>query len=179
LSWEGRNPAECRPLPGRGKGSHFGGEFGRLGFLTEITLEELYPVLDRILDGKVETERRMRLNVAVIRQGEKAGEYTILNDAVISKTVLARIIHLRNNIDGAYVTTYRGDWGHHLHSHRFDRLFPCRRRPHRLSFPGLRPHHSHLPHTLTNRPLLIPDRATVEFILEPRKATFGSPWTVK
>ena len=56
----------------------------------------------------METERRMKLHVTVIRRGNKVGEYTVLNDVVISKSVLARIIHLRNSINGAYVTTYRG-----------------------------------------------------------------------
>jgi NAD+ kinase len=147
-----------------------GVNLGGLGFLTEITLEELYPVLDRILDGKVETERRMRLHVAVIRQGDKAGEYTILNDAVISKTVLARIIHLRNSVDGAYVTTYRGDGVIICTPTGSTAYSLAAGGP--IVYPSL---DSVLitpicPHTLTNRPLLIPDRATVEFILETEES---------
>ena len=157
---------------------HLGGEkvpilgvnLGGLGFLTEITLEELYPVLERTLDGRVETERRMRLNVAVFRQGEKVGEYTILNDAVISKTVLARIIHLRNSVDGAYVTTYRGDGVIICTPTGSTAYSLAAGGP--IVYPSL---DSVLitpicPHTLTNRPLLIPDRATVEFTLETEES---------
>ncbi|NWF55712.1 MAG: NAD(+)/NADH kinase [Syntrophaceae bacterium] len=147
-----------------------GVNLGGLGFLTEITLEELYPVLDRVLDGKVKTERRMRLKVVVIRQGEKVGEYTILNDAVISKTVLARIIHLRHSVDGVYVTTYRGDG--------IIICTPTGSTAYSLAAGGPIVYPSLdsvlitpiCPHTLTNRPLLIPDRATVEFILETEES---------
>ena len=147
-----------------------GVNLGGLGFLTEITLEELYPVLERTLDGKVETERRMRLHVAVIRQGEKVGEYTILNDAVISKTVLARIIHLRNSVNGAYVTTYRGDGVIICTPTGSTAYSLAAGGP--IVYPSL---DSVLitpicPHTLTNRPLLVPDRATVEFILETEES---------
>jgi NAD+ kinase len=86
-----------------------GVNLGGLGFLTEITLEELYPVLEQILAGKMETEKRMKLCATVLRKGQRVGEFSVLNDVVISKSVLARIINLRNSIDGAYVTTYRGD----------------------------------------------------------------------
>ncbi len=147
-----------------------GVNLGGLGFLTEITLEELYPVLDRVLDGKVKTERRMRLKVVVFRQGEKVGEYTILNDAVISKTVLARIIHLRHSVDGVYVTTYRGDG--------IIICTPTGSTAYSLAAGGPIVYPSLdsvlitpiCPHTLTNRPLLIPDRATVEFILETEES---------
>jgi len=147
-----------------------GVNLGGLGFLTEITLEELYPVLERTLEGKIETEKRMRLSASVIRRGDKVGEYAVLNDVVISKSVLARIIHLRNSIDGAYVTTYRGD-GVIISTPTGSTAYSLAAGG-PIVFPSM---DSILitpicPHTLTNRPLLVPDRATVEFILETEES---------
>jgi len=147
-----------------------GVNLGGLGFLTEITLEELYPVLERTLEGKVETEKRMKLSTTVIRQGRKEAQYTILNDVVISKSVLARIIHLRNSINGVYVTTYRGD-GVIIST-------PTGSTAYSLAAGGPIVHPSMdsvlitpiCPHTLTNRPLLVPDQATVEFTLETEES---------
>ncbi len=169
LGGDGTLLSAARHLSGE-KVPLLGVNLGGLGFLTEITLEELYPVLERIRDGKMETGRRMRLNVTVIRQGEKVGEYIILNDAVISKTVLARIIHLRNSVDGAYVTTYRGDGVIICTPTGSTAYSLAAGGP--IVYPSL---DSVLitpicPHTLTNRPLLIPDRATVEFILETEES---------
>lgn len=143
-----------------------GVNLGGLGFLTETTLEEIYPVLERILEGKVQTERRMKLCATVLRKGEKVIENTVLNDVVITKSVLARIIHLRSSINGAYVSTYRGD-GVIIST-------PTGSTAYSLAAGGPIVHPSMdsilitpiCPHTLTNRPLLIPDQARVEFTLE-------------
>jgi len=147
-----------------------GVNLGGLGFLTEITLEELYPVLERILEGKMQVEKRMKLSAIVLRGGERFGEYSVLNDVVISKSVLARIINVRSNIDGAYVTTYRGD-GVILAT-------PTGSTAYSLAAGGPIVHPSMdsilitpiCPHALTNRPLLIPDRATVELTLESEES---------
>jgi len=147
-----------------------GVNLGGLGFLTEITLEELYPVLERILEGKVEIEKRMKLHATVFRQGEKVGEYTVLNDAVISKSVLARVIHLRSSVNGAYVTTYRGD-GVIISTPTGSTAYSMA-----AGGPIVYPTMDSVlitpicPHTLTNRPLLIPDEATVEFTLETEES---------
>jgi NAD+ kinase len=147
-----------------------GVNLGGLGFLTEITLEEVYPVLERVLQGKVEIESRMRLCAKVIRQDHAAGEYFVLNDVVITKSVLARIINLRNRIDSSYVTTYRGD-GIIISTPTGSTAYSLAAGG-PIVFPAL---DSILitpicPHTLTNRPLLIPDHATIEFILESEES---------
>ena len=60
-----------------------GVNLGGLGFLTEITLEELFPLLGDILGGELRLSPRMMLSVHVHRQGERVAAYTVLNDAVI------------------------------------------------------------------------------------------------
>ena len=143
-----------------------GVNLGGLGFLTEITLEEVYPVLEEIFAGKMETEERMRLCATVIRQGQEISEYSVLNDAVITKSVLARIFHLRSSIDGVYVTTYRGD-GVIISTPTGSTAYSLAAGG-PIVYPTL---NSILitpicPHALTNRPLLIPDQGKVEFVLE-------------
>ncbi|MFQ5900086.1 MAG: NAD(+)/NADH kinase [Thermodesulfobacteriota bacterium] len=86
-----------------------GVNLGGLGFLTEITLDELYQVLESVLNGEFETEERMMLSIRVVRWGEEIANYTALNDVVINKGTLARIIDLETKIDGEYVNTYRAD----------------------------------------------------------------------
>lgn len=147
-----------------------GVNLGGLGFLTEITLEELYPVLEQILAGKIETEKRMKLSATVLRKGERVSEFSVLNDVVISKSVLARIINLRNSINGAYVTTYRGD-GVIISTPTGSTAYSLA-----AGGPIIYPSMDSIlitpicPHALTNRPLLIPDRATVEFTLESEES---------
>jgi len=147
-----------------------GVNLGGLGFLTETTLEELYPILERILEGTTETEKRMKLCAAVLRGGEQVSEYSVLNDVVISKSVLARIINLRNSINGAYVTTYRGD-GVIVSTPTGSTAYSLA-----AGGPIIYPSMDSIlitpicPHALTNRPLLIPDRATVEFTLESEES---------
>ncbi len=147
-----------------------GVNLGGLGFLTEITLEELYPVLERTLEGKIETEKRMKLITTVLRGGKKEAEYTVLNDAVISKSVMARMIYLRNNINGIYVTTYRGD-GVIVSTPTGSTAYSLA-----AGGPIVYPSMDSVlitpicPHTLTNRPLLIPDKASVDFTLETEES---------
>ena len=87
-----------------------GVNMGGLGFLTEISLEDLYPCLeDHFLPGKFEVDERMILSVSLIREGETVWRENVLNDAVINKGALARIAELTTWIDAEYLTTYRAD----------------------------------------------------------------------
>lgn len=82
---------------------------GSLGFLTEIALPELYEVLEKVLNGQFEYEPRMLLNACLWRGDEKVGEYHVLNDVVINKGVLARIVNLEVRVNNQHMTSYRAD----------------------------------------------------------------------
>ncbi len=141
-----------------------GVNLGALGFLTEVTLEELYSTLEGVLQGTYEVTRRILLSSAVRREGERVAEYVALNDAVIHKSDLARIIELETWIDDQYVTTFRAD-GLIIST-------PTGSTAYGLSAGGpiVYPTLGALvvtpicPHTLTFRPLVIPDAATVKIV---------------
>jgi len=134
---------------------------GGLGFLTEVSLGELYPSLEQILAGDFEVEERLMLSARLCREGEVCWEELVLNDAVINKGALARIVELTTWIDGEYLTTYRADG--------LIVATPTGSTAYTLSaggpiaYPTLR----HLillpicPFTLSNRPLILPDTVTV------------------
>jgi len=146
-----------------------GVNLGGLGFLTEISLEELYPVLEKVLQGDFEINERDVMNASVIRKGESAAEFTVLNDAVINKGALARIIDLEITINGKYLTTFRSD-GLIIST-------PTGSTAYNLSaggpivYPSL---HTLIitpicPHTLTNRPIVIPDDVRVRAVLKSKE----------
>ncbi len=82
---------------------------GGLGFLTEISANACFRQLEHILKGDFEIEERMRLRVTVWRHGTESFSHRVLNDAVINKGALARIVDLEASIDGHFLTHYRGD----------------------------------------------------------------------
>jgi NAD+ kinase len=145
-----------------------GVNLGGLGFLTEITLDELYPVLERVLRDDFEINERDVLNAEVIRRGERIAEFIVLNDAVINKGALARIIDLETTINGEYLSTFRSD-GLIIST-------PTGSTAYNLSaggpivFPSL---HTIIitpicPHTLTIRPIIIPDHVRIRALLKSR-----------
>jgi NAD+ kinase len=154
-------------------GSHevpiLGVNLGGLGFLTEIRLEELYRVLERVIQGDFVTDERVVFHAAVIRRGERLAEFIVLNDAVINKGALARIIDLETTINGEYLTTFKSD-GLIIST-------PTGSTAYNLSaggpivYPSL---HCIIitpicPHTLTNRPIMIPDDVEVRAILKSKQ----------
>jgi NAD+ kinase len=86
-----------------------GVNLGSLGFLTEITTQELFPVLERILSGEYQLSDRLMLDVTVTRNCEKIVQHQVLNDVVINKGALARIVDIKVWVNGAYLTTYKAD----------------------------------------------------------------------
>jgi NAD+ kinase len=86
-----------------------GVNLGALGFLAEIDLAELFPTLESVLADRFRIESRMRLEVSVDHDGSEVARYLALNDAVIAKTELSRIVDLETRADGFEVTTYHAD----------------------------------------------------------------------
>ena len=86
-----------------------GVNFGSLGFLTEITLDDLYPSLEAVLDGIAPIEDRMMLRARTLRRGKVFADELVLNDVVITKAALSRIIELAVSVGGDSVMRVRAD----------------------------------------------------------------------
>lgn len=86
-----------------------GVNLGTLGFLTEIAVEELFPVLESTVAGKGTFQRRTLLHTTVSRKGETIADYFAINDVVITKEALARIFGVDMELDGAPAAQLRGD----------------------------------------------------------------------
>ena len=135
---------------------------GSLGFLAEISIEELYPTLENILAGKFEIENRMLLNACIWRDGEKVEDHNVLNDVVINKGAVARIINLQVLVNEQYMTSYRADG--------LIIATPTGSTAYSLSAGGPIIHPSMhtlvlspiCPFTLTNRSILIPDQSIIQ-----------------
>jgi len=145
-----------------------GVNLGGLGFLTEIHSEELHRVVERVLRGDYEVDERDVLRASVIRKGERVAEFIVMNDAVINKGALARIIDLETTVNGQYVATFQAD-GLIIST-------PTGSTAYNLSaggpivYPSL---HTLVitpicPHTLTNRPIVIPDDVEVRASLRSK-----------
>ena len=135
---------------------------GSLGFLAEISIDELYPTLENILAGKFEIENRMLLNACIWRNGEKVEDHNVLNDVVINKGAVARVISLQVLVNGQYMTSYRADG--------LIIATPTGSTAYSLSAGGPIIHPSMhtlvlspiCPFTLTNRSILIPDQSIIQ-----------------
>ncbi len=138
---------------------------GSLGFMTEVTLDELYPALDRVLEGRFITEERMMMDMMVAREGSSPISFRALNDVVINKGTISRVIELEVRVDDQYVSTFRAD-GLIVAS-------PTGSTAYNLSaggpiiFPtmGAMVVTPICSHTLTNRPIVLPEGVTVQIIL--------------
>ena len=138
-----------------------GVNLGSLGFLTEITLAELYPTLDKVLQGQFTVSRRMMLSAVVRRDQTEIARFRVLNDIVINKGALARIIDMEASVDGVHLTTYKADG--------LIIATPTGSTAYNLAAggpivdPGLQCllMSPICPHTLTNRPIIVGDEAIV------------------
>ncbi|GAB4164335.1 MAG: NAD(+)/NADH kinase [Geothermobacteraceae bacterium] len=86
-----------------------GVNLGRLGFLTEIARDETFDTLEQVLAGNFSVSTRMMLDTVVFREDRVVGRFRTLNDVVINKGALARIIDMEASVNGDYLTTFRGD----------------------------------------------------------------------
>jgi len=86
-----------------------GVNLGSLGFLTEVPLEELYPTLQGIEEGRCAVEARAMVRCDVMRKGSTVGGYDALNDIVVGKGTISRLNHCDVYIDGVFVSAYKAD----------------------------------------------------------------------
>lgn len=139
----------------------FGVNLGTLGFMAEVSLDELYASLAQALAGKLRAEERMMLTARVLRGARRVSEYTFLNDAVVNKGTLARMLSLDVSVGDDALTSLRAD-GLILAT-------PTGSTAYSLSAGGPIVHPTlHCivltpicPHTLSNRPIVIPDSSVV------------------
>lgn len=152
-----------RPVP------ILGVNMGGLGFLTEVTVENIYPAVEQVLSGRYTTSERVMLSARVIRSGEEIVEQEVLNDVVINKGAMARVIEMEASIDGYDLTTFRADGliictptGSTAYSLAAGGpiIYPT------LGAIAITPI---CPFTLTNRPIIVPDSCTIEVELKSKE----------
>jgi NAD+ kinase len=139
-----------------------GVNLGTLGFLTNVPVDQVYPTMEMVLLGQYKVQERILLVVSIKREGKVISSHHVLNDMVINKGALARIIEIDTFIDGKFLTTFKADGlivytptgstGYSL-SANGPIVHPT------LSCLGITPI---CPHTLTNRPLILPDTVVFE-----------------
>lgn len=139
--------------------------YGSLGYLTEFRIEEMFPAMEMMITGEYEVDRRVMLEAEHVRDGEVIASGRVLNDVVINKAALARIIEIEVHLDGLFVNSFRADG--------LIVATPTGSTAYNLSAGGpiIYPSMNAIvvtpicPFTLTNRPIVIPDRAEIELHL--------------
>lgn len=140
--------------------------YGSLGYLTEFRIEEMFDALEAILEGNYAIDRRVMLEVEHRRDGEILESGRVLNDLVINKAALARIIEIEVELDNLYVNSFRAD-GLIVST-------PTGSTAYNLSAGGPIVYPSMnavvltpiCPFTLTNRPIVVPDTAAINLHLK-------------
>lgn len=143
--------------------------YGTLGYLTEVRVEEMTDALDAILAGDYRLDRRLMLAAELWRGDVRLMRNRVLNDVVISKSALARIIEIETRLDTQFVNLFRAD-GLIVST-------PTGSTAYNLSAGGpiIYPSMSAVvitpicPHTLSNRPIVVPDTAEIEVTLRTPK----------
>jgi NAD+ kinase len=139
--------------------------YGSLGYLTEFRIEEMFPAMEMMLAGEYEVDNRVMLEADHVRDGEIIASGRVLNDVVINKAALARIIEIEVHLNGLFVNSFRADG--------LIVATPTGSTAYNLSAGGpiIYPSMNAIvvtpicPFTLTNRPIVIPDRAEIELHL--------------
>ncbi len=139
---------------------------GGLGFLTEVPLDELGRALDNLLRDRLRVEERMTLDGVCLREGREVEKFTALNEIVIGKGGLARVIKMETFLDEEYLTAYMADG--------IIIATPTGSTAYSLSAQGpiVSPEAEVIllnpicPHTLTNRPIIIGSRREIRIALQ-------------
>ena len=142
---------------------------GGLGFLTVITQEELYPTLEAVLAGNFQCDRRVRIEAEIIRADEVIASYLALNDVVLNKGAIARILDFDVRANGEFISTFKSD-GLIVSTPTGSTAYSLA-----AGGPILTPSVQALiitpicAHTLTNRPLVLPDSVTLEVLVKSQR----------
>lgn len=171
LGGDGTLLSAARALKGRDI-PLFAVNLGNLGFLTAITVDELYPQLERVLAGEYDVSRRRMLHTELWRAGQCACTYEALNDITLAKADIARIIDLDVQVDDHMMCLYKAD-GLIIST-------PTGSTAYSLSAGGpiMVPGVAALcitpicPHTLTNRPMIVPEEAVIQIRISSDKTTY-------
>ena len=153
------------PLVERPEVPILGVNLGGLGFITEVAVDELEAVLSKTMDGDYEVEKRMTLEIRVIRKKARQHKFRVLNDAVIAKGARSRIIDLETYVGDDYLCTYRAD-GLIISTPTGSTAYSLA-----AAGPILEPTLGAIllapicPHTLTNRPIVVPSNASIRVTL--------------
>jgi NAD+ kinase len=137
---------------------------GGLGFLTSISTTDLFPELERVIHGSPRITRRKMLRVSIVREGSTVAEYQALNDVVIAKSSIARIVDLETWTDGTFLCAYKAD-GLIISTPTGSTAYSLA-----AGGPIIYPTVAAIcitpicPHTLTNRPIIIPSEMGVRVV---------------
>ena len=149
--------------------SIIGINLGVFGYLTEVNLDEMYLALEEILSGRFQVETRMMLYAEILKGDVLLHRGSVLNDVVVNRGNLSRLVELETSVDGSYLTTFKADGlivatptGSTAYSLAAGGpiVFP------ELDCIIINPI---CPHTLTNRPVILPEDVVVEVILNTRE----------
>ena len=147
----------------------FAVNLGDLGFLTVITRDELYPALEGVLSGNYRSERRVQIEGELVRADEVLSSFRALNDVVLNKGAIARIQDFEVYADGEFISNYKSDG--------LIVATPTGSTAYSLAAGGpvVSPFVEAFvitpicAHTLTNRPLVVRDSATIEIVVKSQR----------
>jgi NAD+ kinase len=142
---------------------------GGLGFLTVITREELYPTLEAVLAGNFRTERRVQIEGELVRADEVISSFLALNDVVLNKGAIARILDFDVLVNGRFISTFKSD-GLIVSTPTGSTAYSLA-----AGGPIVTPAVEAFivtpicAHTLTNRPLVLPDSVQIEVVVKSQR----------
>jgi NAD+ kinase len=150
----------------------FAVNLGHLGFLTAIPVEDLYPELERAIRGEHRIGLRRMVDCELVRKGRSIASYSALNDVVVTKSELARMIDLDTHVDDHFVAAYKAD-GLIVST-------PTGSTAYSLSAGGpvIFPSVAALcitpicPHMLTNRPVIVPENSVIQILNHGEDGTY-------
>lgn len=145
---------------------------GGLGFLTVVTRDEIYASLEAVLAGRFRVESRVQLEASVIRNGLQLGPYVALNDVVLNKGAIARVLDFDVRADDQFISTYKAD-GLIVSTPTGSTAYSLA-----AGGPVIAPNVRAFiitpicAHTLTNRPIVLRDSVTIEVAVKTDESVY-------